>query len=250
MSDEVERAAHITVLMSIVVVITMLMLSFYVVMTPSLSPLTSLGDWDGDGTLNTSDEFPRNPSEQADTDKDGVGDNTDAFPNDRNETVDSDGDGVGDEADFLDSGDGIVSITIDWFKFLGYEESYNRWRYYPNPWFEVKVDVSGDGAFDLTFESDMFTEVLELEDIFNVTLDVDDGLDSIVFRVIAYDVWSVSETNVTDYEFIDYTPVDLLKWVDHEIPLPFDGVWESSGVGDTDTPDCRLEYSMTTWVSD
>ena len=228
----------------------MLMLAFYVIMTPSLSPLGSLGDWDSDGALNTSDAFPRDASEQADSDGDGVGDNADVFPNDKSETLDSDSDGVGDNADFLDSGDGVVSITIDRFDFLGYEESYNRWRYYPNPWFEVKLDVNGDGSYDITYESEMFTEVLEIEDIINVTINVEDGLGSLGFRIIAYDVWSVSETNVTDYEIIDYTSLDQAKWVDHEIALPFDGVWESSGVGDLDTPDCALDYSMTTWVSD
>ncbi len=123
MSDEVERTAHITVLTSTIVVITMLMLAFYVVLTPSLSPLASVGDWDEDGTVNVSDEFPRDPSEQFDTDKDGVGDNSDAFPTDKTETADSDGDGVGDVSDFFDGGNGVVSISLDSFDFLGYEES-------------------------------------------------------------------------------------------------------------------------------
>jgi hypothetical protein len=249
LSDEVERAAHITVLTSTVVVITMLMLAFYVVLTPSLSPLASVGDWDGDGTVNVSDEFPRDPAEQSDTDKDGVGDNSDAFPTDKTETADSDGDGVGDVSDFCDGGNGVVSISLDSFDFLGYEGSEYRWRYYPNPWFQVKIDADGDGLYDLTFDSEMFVYVLSLEDFFNVTVDVEDGLGSFGFKVIAYDVWSVSETNVTDYEIMDYSPSDELESVDHQISLPFDGVWESSGAEDGDTPDCALVYSMATTLS-
>ena len=61
---------------------------------PPLNP-----DLDGDGHANTSDAFPLDPAEWADSDGDGVGDNGDAFPNDPTEKADSDGDGVGDNAD-------------------------------------------------------------------------------------------------------------------------------------------------------
>ncbi len=126
---------------------------------------------------------------------------------------------------------------------------YYRWRYYPEPVVPGEFDADGDGSYDVTFDSEMFVYVLSLEDFFNVTVDVEDGLESFGFKIIAYDVWSVSETNVTDYEIMDYSPSDGLESVDHQISLPFDGVWESSGAEDGDTPDCELVYSVTTSLS-
>ena len=61
-------------------------------------------DNDGDGVLNSDDEFPDDPNEAVDTDGDGVGDNADAFPDDPDESADSDGDGIGDNADSAGSG--------------------------------------------------------------------------------------------------------------------------------------------------
>ncbi len=42
-----------------------------------------VGDYDGDGTDDASDAFPKDPEEWTDTDGDGVGDNRDAYPDDR-----------------------------------------------------------------------------------------------------------------------------------------------------------------------
>lgn len=246
MSDEVDRALRITALTSVVIVIVMLMLAFYVVLSPSLSPIASIGDWDGDGVVNSKDSYPRDPTESKDSDDDGVGDNSDAFPNDETETKDSDEDGVGDNGDFFDDGDGAVRISLDMFEFVGYDTNYFRWRYYPNPWFQIKADLQGDGTYDATHSSEIFSYVRTLEDFFNITLDIDDDVTSIRFTVIAYDVWSVSSTNVTDYEVMDYTPVDGLKSVEHTLTLPSAGQWETSGDDDTDTPDCVLGYSVET----
>lgn len=56
-------------------------------------------DADGDGSPDTDDKFPNDPSEWKDTDGDGVGDNGDVFPRDRKEWEDTDGDGYGDNED-------------------------------------------------------------------------------------------------------------------------------------------------------
>lgn len=82
------------------------------------------GDADGDGRLNSQDQFPLHPAEFADSDLDMVGDNADrdddgdeiedgldAFPQDANEWRDQDHDGIGDNADTDDDNDG----TPDWF---------------------------------------------------------------------------------------------------------------------------------------
>lgn len=67
--------------------------------TTSNPPQPLNPDLDGDGHPNTSDAFPLDPTEWADSDGDGVGNNKDAFPNDPTEWKDSDGDGVGDNRD-------------------------------------------------------------------------------------------------------------------------------------------------------
>ena len=77
-------------------------------------------DSDGDGVVDTEDDFPDNPNETTDSDGDGVGDNSDEFPFDANETHDDDGDGVGNNTDAFpqdgnethdDDGDGVGNNT-------------------------------------------------------------------------------------------------------------------------------------------
>lgn len=65
------------------------------------------GDFDLDGTADTDDAFPLDPTETADTDGDNVGDNADAFPSDPAESVDTDGDTIGNNADPDDDNDGV-----------------------------------------------------------------------------------------------------------------------------------------------
>ena len=77
-------------------------------------------DVDGDGVVNSSDEFPLDANESLDSDSDGVGNNgdldddndsvvdsDDAFPLDSAETLDTDLDGIGNNADTDDDGDGV-----------------------------------------------------------------------------------------------------------------------------------------------
>jgi len=76
-------------------------------------------DEDGDGVVDTEDDFPLDNTEDTDTDGDGTGDNADtdddndgvldandAFPLDATEDTDTDGDGIGNNADLDDDGDG------------------------------------------------------------------------------------------------------------------------------------------------
>ena len=67
-------------------------------------------DDDNDGTRDSEDFYPFDPSEVADTDGDGVGDNADAFPLDPLEQYDLDGDGIGNNADTDDDGDGVPDL--------------------------------------------------------------------------------------------------------------------------------------------
>ena len=243
---EEEQALHAIMIATISILVVMLMMLFAVITSPQLSPVASIGDWDRDGYTNDVDVFPRDPKEWVDSDGDGVGDNSDAFPTDPAEWADSDGDGVGDNSDLFDGGNGGVRISLDTFEFLGYEGTYYRQRYYPNPWFQVKVDLDGDGYFERVYESEVFNGTRTLSSFFEVTLDVPDRLDSITFTIFAYDVWVVSSNLVTDFEIIDYSPVEGLKSIVYTVPLPGSGWWMSSGPGDGDTPDCVLGYSYET----
>lgn len=234
---------------SAIIFIVMSMLLFAVLASPSLSPVASLADWDNDGVRNDVDAFPRDSEEWADSDNDGVGDNGDAFPHDPNECEDSDGDGIGDNQDFFDEGNGILSISLESFEFIGYEGNYVRTRYYPNAWFQVFIDTDNNGEFDIVKSSEIFNETRSLSDFFDVTVDILDNTPTIRFTIIAYDVWSVSANNVTDYEIIDYWPVAGVKAVDHVVDLPFELSWASDGGTDGDTPDCYLAYFAHTTVA-
>ena len=66
-------------------------------------------DNDGDGVVDSLDEFPTDPSQQYDSDGDGYGDNKDGlngdqFPNNSEQYADSDNDGYGDN-EFGEQGD-------------------------------------------------------------------------------------------------------------------------------------------------
>ena len=75
-------------------------------------------DNDGDGVVDSLDEFPTDPTQQYDSDGDGYGDNKDGlngdqFPNNSEQYADSDGDGYGDN-EFGDQGDLFPNNGEQW----------------------------------------------------------------------------------------------------------------------------------------
>ncbi len=92
----------------------------------------------------------------------------------------------------------------------------------------------------------MINGSVALTDFFNVTIDVPESSTTIRFTIIAYDVWEVSANLVTDFEIMDYWPIDGAKSAVHTVDLPHTQQWSSSGVGDGDTPDCDLAYELDT----
>ena len=72
-------------------------------LSPSISPISSIHDNDGDGYADSDDKFDDNPTQWADSDGDGFGDNqelnatqVDNFTDNPTQWADSDGDGYGD----------------------------------------------------------------------------------------------------------------------------------------------------------
>jgi hypothetical protein len=85
--------------------VTILLLSstMFWLLSPSISPLSSIHDTDGDGFADDDDQFLNNPTQWADSDGDGYGDNqhldatqVDNFTENPTQWADSDGDGYGD----------------------------------------------------------------------------------------------------------------------------------------------------------
>ena len=72
------------------------------------SPDNSDPDTDGDGILDSIDDFPEDPNEWIDSDNDGFGDNSDIFPNNANEWNDTDSDGFGDNSDEF------INDSLEW----------------------------------------------------------------------------------------------------------------------------------------
>jgi len=236
-----ESTLHTVMITSTVLLVSMLMVSAMILLTPSLSPVSSIADWDGDGFTNSVDAFPRDGDEWKDTDFDGVGDNEDAFPYDGTESSDSDEDGVGDNKDMYDSGNGGIMISLTRFEYLGTRTSYD-----PNPWFQIKIDVNDDGTFEQTLSSEVYNGTRLLTNFYDVLFDLPDDWESIRFTILACDVSLFSSNNVVSYEILDYTPTDGLKSMIHEVDLPVFESWDSNGLDDTDTPDCALAYSIST----
>ncbi|HIH02114.1 TPA: hypothetical protein HA259_08655 [Thermoplasmata archaeon] len=226
-------------------VVSVLLLAF-VMTSPAMSPLASISDIDGDGVSDTSDKFPVDPLEWSDSDGDGVGDKSDAFPDDPLEAMDSDNDGIGDVSDFLDEGNGGIRVSLIKFEFEGYSSEYNRIKYCPDAWFEIRLDTDCDGEFDVFAQSEVFSCVERLESFFVADFDLADDSKSIRFSILVYDVWDMDNNNVTDFEIIDYIPVDGVLADDATVDLPCCCTWTYCGEGDNETPDCRMEYSAVT----
>ncbi|MDH3364438.1 MAG: hypothetical protein OEM29_00295 [Thermoplasmata archaeon] len=231
---------------SIMLLTSLVVLLSFSILSPSMSPLTSIADLDADGVPDSTDIFPADPSEWCDSDNDGVGDAIDAFPDDPNETLDSDGDGIGDNLDFMDEGNGGVKISLVKFEFEGYTSSCHRTKYSPDPWFEIRVDADCDGDFEIIFQSEVFYCEDYLECFFEAVVDLRDDAKSVRFSIVVYDVWDVDNNEVADFEILDYVPLDGLMADDQTIDLPCCSTWTYCGEGDTDNPDCTLEYMVST----
>ncbi len=219
-------------------------------------------DTDGDGYGDNSDEFPTNPNEHLDSDEDGVGDNSDAFdfdstqwadrdgdgygdnplgnnpdafPDDPDEWRDSDGDGVGNNADFYDSGNGKIKISIDWYKGDGTSDFLSN----GDPYFAILVDINGDGTYEYSYTSDVFTDSEILSHPYSVTIDIPDGLQSLKFTTRVYD------SDIGGSQVIDYNPVAGYTSYLHTVYPPYAASWVYDGSDDmADEIDCELEYSI------
>ena len=99
-------------------------------------------DTDRDGTVDSNDAFPSDPTESLDSDEDGVGDNADAFPDDATETLDTDGDGVGDNADaFPNDPDEDTDTDLD-----GVGDNADAFPNDPDEDTDTDLDGVGDNA--------------------------------------------------------------------------------------------------------
>ncbi|UCG69587.1 MAG: right-handed parallel beta-helix repeat-containing protein [Thermoplasmata archaeon] len=112
-------------------------------------------DLDGDGHIDTDDDFPNDATQWSDNDNDGFGDNpsgnnADAFPSDPTQWLDSDGDGHGDNPNG-NSPDAFVDDVTQWLDSdgdsYGDNESGNDPDAFPDDpsqW----MDLDGDGYGD------------------------------------------------------------------------------------------------------
>ncbi|MFC6990348.1 hypothetical protein ACFQH3_00200 [Haladaptatus sp. GCM10025707] len=147
--------------------------------TTERSNSTPVPDSDGDGVLDTHDDFPNDPTRSKDSDGDGVADKDDDFPHDSTRSKDSDGDGVADEDDAFphDStrskdfdGDGVADKDDDYpldddrsKKILRrsdtdtIEEDY--WRYY-----SFSLSRTGRVEYDFTVRQGPAIDVILMDE--------------------------------------------------------------------------------------
>ena len=240
---EIVRRFYPTITSAAMLTTSVLILSF-VLLSPAMSPLATVSDLDGDGVADSLDIFPMDPTEWVDTDGDGVGDCSDEFPEDPLEVSDADKDGIGDGADFVDEGNGGIRISLIRFEFEAYSLDSPRVRYSPDVCFEIRVDTDSDGDFDKTVQTEVYRCAETLSLFFEIDFDLSDDAKSARFSILVYDVWDADNNNVTDFEIMDYMPVDGVLADDQTVDLPCCCTWTHCGEGDLETPDCRLEYSI------
>ncbi|PKG85368.1 collagenase [Colwellia sp. 75C3] len=111
----------------------------YVITNDLTGEPTGPVDSDGDGVIDSEDDFPNDPTETVDSDGDGVGNNGDKFPNDATEWLDSDNDGTGDNSDPTPNGD--VDTDGD-----GHLDSVDVFPNDETEWLDSDEDGHGDNS--------------------------------------------------------------------------------------------------------
>ncbi len=248
---------------AILAVIIVVVIILAVVLNPSISPLASVRDTDGDGYADSKDAFPNDPNEYVDADLDGVGDssdefptdstqwadsdddgygdnplgiNPDAFPSDSSEWRDTDSDGVGDNSDFYDNGNGKVRIAVTYYSEDGTADVLT----WGDPYFTIAVDRTSDGAYEDTLTSSVFDDTQTLYSPYAVVVDIPDNSDALKFSIQVYDADTAS------YQVVDYCPESDGNYYIHTVYAPFSGSWSYDGSDDgvASELDCVLSYSI------
>jgi hypothetical protein len=240
----------ILVIIVLIVLIMCAILAALVLWDQGDSSSDEESDIDGDGYIDSEDEFPFDPDEWVDSDSDGVGDNSDAFPDDPDEYRDEDGDGIGSFTDLLDSGNAGIYIWIDQCEVFPFPDEDDNW---PDPYFVIKVDIESDGTLDEVVQSQTVDDGdfnTSSEIIFEIKEDVRDDLTDITFII---EVWDKDQ--FTDDEEIDYSESSGTFWDEHVIELrgeefepgassPFTEVYTTDGRedGNTGENECKIKY--------
>jgi len=203
-------------------------------------------DSDMDGTPDTNDRFPTEPSQSSDTDNDGYGDNLsgingDAFPNDPTQHSDIDGDGYGDNQ-FGTLSDAFISNPYQWKDSDGDGYGDNKdalggdmFPNEPSQWNDSDGDNYGDNPNGVTPDGCPNTNGFS-------TLDRYGCLDSdFDYYSDPSESWTFSEHKA------DAIPNDITQWEDQD----------GDGYGDnaepaTEPDSCRLiaGSSTKTWQAD
>jgi len=204
-------------------------------------------DTDGDGYGDNSDAFPDDPDEWRDSDHDGVGNNEDDFPNDPNEQYDSDNDGIGNNADIYDYGNAKIRINVDYFDG---DRAADLWTSDEDVYFTIKVDVNPSSiiqSYDYEGTSRVFYESATLTNPYSFVVDIEDDITSIRFTI---EVREYDDNYLPGYGivYIDYNPSPGSineRWMVHTVNYPYDQNWTYDGADDgREEEDCILSYSI------
>ena len=230
--------------------------SIVLVIVMASSCCTTVPDTDGDGYLDDVDRFPLNPMEWNDTDGDNYGDNRDVFPRDPTEWNDTDKDGYGDnkdaypnnpyewkvnyEVDFYRKGNGALRLVIDYFRG---DNSRDEWSSRMDPYFVSRVDYGNNGKWDYTTQTEVRRDTELASNITIWTLDINDGVTIIRFKIEVRDEGMLGGT-----EGIDANPDPEYYSMTHIIEAPFRYSWSADGSddGNENERDCIIEYRLQT----
>lgn len=203
------------VVVTAVIVIAAAAVSMGYLFNPSLSPVGTIRDSDGDG----------------------VSDAQDAFPNDPAESRDSDNDGIGDSADFWDMGNGGLLVSIDRFELIaGACDALGLSNCEPS--FRLEVDINGDGVTDFSRRAD-FEDFLDSEPLLNPV----DWIFDIPDDTVSVDlIIAVMELDILVDDQIDVHPDSryVAGWV--RVNSPF--AYRQFDVQGDQEPIGRLAYSV------
>ena len=181
-------------------------------------------DNDGDGVVDSLDEFPADSSQQYDSDGDGYGDNKDGtngdqFPDNSEQHADSDGDGYGDN-EFGEQGDLFPNNGEQWSDLDsdGYGDNSDgmmgdQFIEDPTQWNDTDGDGYGDNPLGNSPDACPDTAGFSKEDRFGC-LDTD------------FDFYSDPDTEYTVADGADALPNDGTQWRD----------LDSDGFGDNPSP--------------
>ncbi len=156
---------------------------------------------------------------------------------------DSDGDFVADKYDSYDNGNGGICVTIVYYDGDGSPDGWGGARGELDPYFEILLDVNGDGDYENTAESEVFDETDRIEGLC-ATFDIPDNVEdvTVVVKVWDFDAMGLPEP----IDIVGRDPKYKFPGISYDLQLDGVKIYEDDGARDNvdDEIDAKIKIKI------